>query len=76
MVEGGGFEPPKLETADLQSALVGRLSIPPAQIKQGIFTESPTHVNLYFIFLHLIYENLSQIILLPKNLNYKLSAIH
>ncbi len=48
MVEGGGFEPPKLETADLQSALVGRLSIPPAQIKQGIFTESPTHVNLYF----------------------------
>jgi len=52
------------------------LSIPPAQIKQGIFTESPTHVNLYFIFLHLIYENLSQIILLPKNLNYKLSAIH
>ena len=29
MVEGGGFEPPKLKTADLQSAPVGRLGIPP-----------------------------------------------
>ena len=29
VVEGGGFEPPKLKTADLQSAPVGRLGIPP-----------------------------------------------
>jgi hypothetical protein len=29
LVEGGGFEPPKLKTADLQSAPVGRLGIPP-----------------------------------------------
>ena len=29
VVEGGGFEPPKLKTADLQSALVDRLSTPP-----------------------------------------------
>ncbi len=30
MVEGGGFEPPKVEPADLQSAPFGRLGIPPA----------------------------------------------
>ena len=29
VVEGGGFEPPKVEPADLQSAPVGRLGIPP-----------------------------------------------
>ena len=29
MVEGGGFEPPKAVPADLQSALVDRLSTPP-----------------------------------------------
>ncbi len=54
MVEGGGFEPPKSETADLQSAPVGRLGIPPAQTKQGIFMEIIFHVNLYLAFLLLI----------------------
>ena len=29
LVEGGGFEPPKVKPADLQSAPVGRLGIPP-----------------------------------------------
>lgn len=29
MVEGGGFEPPKAEPADLQSAPVDRLGTPP-----------------------------------------------
>jgi hypothetical protein len=29
MVEGGGFEPPKVEPADLQSAPFGRSGTPP-----------------------------------------------
>ena len=29
LVEGGGFEPPKAKPADLQSAPVDRLGIPP-----------------------------------------------
>ena len=32
MVEGGGFEPPKAEPADLQSAPFGRSGTPPRGI--------------------------------------------
>ncbi len=32
-VEGGGFEPPKAEPADLQSAPFGRSGTPPEQIQ-------------------------------------------
>ena len=46
MVEGRGFEPLKLETADLQSAPVGRLGIPPTS-KDGIFIEMRLKVNTY-----------------------------
>ena len=56
MVEGGGFEPPKSETADLQSAPVGRLGIPPAQTKQGILQKKIylVNVNLYFFYNYLL----------------------
>ena len=33
VVEGGGFEPPKAEPADLQSAPFGRSGTPPEQIQ-------------------------------------------
>ena len=32
MVEGGGFEPPKAEPADLQSAPFGHSGTPPASV--------------------------------------------
>ena len=44
MVEGGGFEPPKVEPADLQSAPFDRSGIPP-KIKPRILLERNTTVN-------------------------------
>ena len=44
MVEGGGFEPPKVEPADLQSAPFDRSGIPP-KIKPRILLEHNTTVN-------------------------------
>ena len=38
MVEGGGFEPPKAKPADLQSALVDRLSTPPVPLLRSCST--------------------------------------
>ena len=36
LVEGGGFEPPKAEPADLQSAPFDRSGTPPVKIEQTI----------------------------------------
>ncbi len=44
LVEGGGFEPPKVEPADLQSAPFGRSGTPP-KIKPHILLERGTTVN-------------------------------
>jgi hypothetical protein len=44
MVEGGGFEPPKVEPADLQSAPFDRSGTPP-KIKPGILLEHSSTVN-------------------------------
>lgn len=43
MVEGEGFEPPKAEPADLQSAPVDRLGTPPQKILCG---SPPCSVNI------------------------------
>ena len=39
MVEGGGFEPPKAEPADLQSAPFGRSGTPPKRSAQLSITQ-------------------------------------
>ena len=44
MVEGGGFEPPKVEPADLQSAPFGHSGTPP-KIKPRILLEHNATVN-------------------------------
>ncbi len=44
MVEGGGFEPPKVEPADLQSAPFDRSGTPP-KIKPHILLEHSATVN-------------------------------
>ena len=44
LVEGGGFEPPKVEPADLQSAPFGRSGTPP-KIKPHILLELSSSVN-------------------------------
>ena len=44
LVEGGGFEPPKVEPADLQSAPFGRSGTPP-KIKPRSLLERHTTVN-------------------------------
>ena len=44
MVEGGGFEPPKVEPADLQSAPFGHSGTPP-KIKPRILREQYSSVN-------------------------------
>jgi hypothetical protein len=44
MVEGGGFEPPKVEPADLQSAPFDRSGTPP-KIKPHILLEHSASVN-------------------------------
>ncbi len=44
MVEGGGFEPPKAEPADLQSAPFGRSGTPP-KTKVRILYTPHEHVN-------------------------------
>ena len=48
-VEGGGFEPPKAEPADLQSAPFGRSGTPPEQIqcKRLILPKSSRFVKLF-----------------------------
>ena len=47
MVEGGGFEPPKAEPADLQSAPFDRSGTPPRKSshKRSIFAYNPVYVN-------------------------------
>ena len=49
MVEGGGFEPPKVEPADLQSDPFGRSGTPPSCNHQII--------AVYFITVKLIFNN-------------------
>ena len=48
-VEGGGFEPPKAEPADLQSAPFGRSGTPPEQIqcKRLILPDKNIFVNYF-----------------------------
>ena len=41
LVEGGGFEPPKSLTTDLQSAPFGRSGIPPYKIGAGEGNRTP-----------------------------------
>ena len=43
MVEGGGFEPPKAEPADLQSAPFGHSGTPPNKVR--ILYRHYQHVN-------------------------------
>ena len=45
MVEGGGFEPPKAEPADLQSDPFGRSGTPPISGKPVIIFYKKTCVN-------------------------------
>ena len=45
MVEGGGFEPPKAEPADLQSAPFGHSGTPPDHWKPCILLEHAPAVN-------------------------------
>ena len=45
LVEGGGFEPPKVEPADLQSAPFGRSGTPPEKIKPRILLVQYAAVN-------------------------------
>ena len=45
-MEGGGFEPPKAEPADLQSAPFGHSGTPP-EIEPGILREWHDDVNKY-----------------------------
>ena len=46
MVEGGGFEPPKAEPADLQSAPFGRSGTPPKKIERAILYKMWLIVNV------------------------------
>ncbi len=48
MVEGGGFEPPKAEPADLQSDPFGRSGTPPISGKLTIIFYQGTSVNELF----------------------------
>ena len=55
MVEGGGFEPPKAEPADLQSDPFGRSGTPPISGKLNIISDKIYYVNstlLLFIKKH------------------------
>ena len=45
LVEGGGFEPPKAEPTDLQSAPFDRSGTPPGIHKRLIFSKLPQFVN-------------------------------
>ena len=51
MVEGGGFEPPKAEPADLQSDPFGRSGTPPISGKLTIIFYKETPVNNLFTYL-------------------------
>jgi hypothetical protein len=55
MVEGGGFEPPKVEPADLQSAPFGRSGTPP-KIKPRILLERIATVNHNTLIRRIIFE--------------------
>ena len=46
-MEGGGFEPPKAEPADLQSAPFGRSGTPPKKIERAIVEKTHHYVNHY-----------------------------
>ena len=48
MVEGGGFEPPKAEPADLQSDPFGRSGTPPISDKLTIFLYLTASVKCLF----------------------------
>ncbi len=48
MVEGGGFEPPKAEPADLQSDPFGRSGTPPISGKLTIILHEEMPVNELF----------------------------
>ena len=45
MVEGGGFEPPKSLTTDLQSVPFGRSGIPPGMIDSSSFLSGAPYPN-------------------------------
>ena len=49
MVEGGGFEPPKAEPADLQSDPFGRSGTPPISGKLAIIFYKKSCVNKWFL---------------------------
>ncbi len=49
MVEGGGFEPPKAEPADLQSDPFGRSGTPPISGNLLIIFRKTKSVNLFLI---------------------------
>ncbi len=55
LVEGGGFEPPKVEPADLQSAPFGRSGTPP-KIKPRILLEHSTSVNRNTLLRQLFFQ--------------------
>ena len=59
MVEGGGFEPPKAEPADLQSDPFGRSGTPPLSDKQDIIFFYKIPVK-YLFNLNLTYSLLQQ----------------
>ena len=49
LVEGGGFEPPKAEPADLQSDPFGRSGTPPISGKLTIIFYQTSSVNHYLL---------------------------
>ena len=67
-MEGGGFEPPKAEPADLQSAPFGRSGTPPKKIERAILYKTPYIVNNSLsTFMHFIFMQIKFHIQTPKN---------
>ena len=60
MVEGGGFEPPKVEPADLQSDPFGRSGTPPS-FNLGIILAKTRTVKLFIAKKSKIFINKSRI---------------
>ena len=58
-VEGGGFEPPKAEPTDLQSAPFDRSGTPPGIHKRLIFSKLRRFVNRLRPFLSPFYTNIT-----------------
>ena len=58
MVEGGGFEPPKAEPADLQSDPFGRSGTPPISGKLIIIFYKTQPVNQLFTYCYINNFNL------------------